>query len=502
MSLSFSKRTYFLLAFILIIGGGYFANKSLNPKEPTWITTTVELGTVQEMVSVSGFVEAKQLAELAFPSAGTVTSVMVEEGDDVLAGDILATLAATQLVAERAEAVSNLKAAEANYEKVSNGPRDETLAVANTNLKNAETNLARITAEENKKIDNARKNLLSAGLTANTEKPDEATTPPVVSGTYSCSEEGTYLLKVYSSASDSGYSYTYTGIESSGTGVVSTDQPTPLGTCGLYLQFTAGDRYQGSQWSIEIPNPRNENYTTLKNTYELVKTQAENAIKQATDALTLAQDQNSLSIAPARNEEIREALALVEQAKARVATVDTKISDRSIVAPFSGTITEVNITNGESAGTSPVITLLADNAFSLRARVPEIDITKIALDQKVESIFDAKSDEKLIGTISYISPIATQIDGVAYFETIINLDESPSWLRAGLNADVDIITKSKEEVLRLPKRFVSTRPDGSKSVLTLEDNKTATTTIEVVFTGNDSYVEVAGLTAGTVVIAP
>jgi multidrug efflux pump subunit AcrA (membrane-fusion protein) len=288
----------------------------------------------------------------------------------------------------------------------------------------------------------------------------------------------------------------------SGTGNVSFDQPAPLGECGLYLLFNEGDIYGNSKWLIALPNTRSSSYSTLNNTYNLAKTVAENAIASAENTLALAKNETNLTTAPARTEDVTGASAAVAQAQARIAAIDARISDRSIVAPFSGTITDVSITNGENAPATPVITVLAENAFTLKARVPEIDITKIAIGQMVESIFDASSNETIKGKVIYVSPIATQIDGVAYFETTILLDQTPAWLRAGLNADIDIISESKQQVLRLPKRFVINLPESKQAVLIPQGNKTATTTIEVIFVGNDSFMEISGLAEGTVVVAP
>jgi multidrug efflux pump subunit AcrA (membrane-fusion protein) len=491
-----------ILGALAAIGAAVFLLiQVLYPEAPTWTTTTVELGTVRELVSVSGFVEADRVAEIAFPSNGTVTGVLVTEGSRVEAGDILATLADAELVAERTQAASVLTAADAKYRQLVAGPRVETMTVANTSLANAKANLERVTTEENRKVDNARTALLSTGLTAVTTDPEEESAAPTISGTYQCEAEGVYTLSIYNSNAKSGYSYNYTGLES-GTGLVSTDQPTPLGTCGLYLIFASGDRYSNSEWTIEVPNTRGSSYTTLNNAYVLARTQAENAIAAAKNSLELVSSETSLTTAPARSEEVVSARAAVTEAQARVAAIDARLKDRSIVAPFAGTVTEVTITAGESAPATPVLTLLADDTFSLKARIPEIDITKIAIGQSVQAVFDAKSEETLAGTISYISPIAKQIDGVAYFEILIPLTTTPAWLRAGLNADIDITIESKEDVLRLPKRFVTTLEDGTKTVLTPDKNTTATTTIEVLFSGNDGFVEVKGIPAGTTVVAP
>ena len=93
--------------------------------------------------------EAKQIADLAFPGSGIVTAVLVEAGSQVKAGDLIATLAATNLVAERNAAYSNLVAARAAYNQLLSGPRDEAVLVSNTTLSNV---LANFTQTEKKKL--------------------------------------------------------------------------------------------------------------------------------------------------------------------------------------------------------------------------------------------------------------------------------------------------------------------------------------------------------------
>ena len=89
---------------VAILIGGYFVLEKIN-RDPLagLVTTTVERGTVESLVSVSGVTKARNTAELAFPTPGVVSKVYVREGDAVEAGTILATLGAEELVAARAQ---------------------------------------------------------------------------------------------------------------------------------------------------------------------------------------------------------------------------------------------------------------------------------------------------------------------------------------------------------------------------------------------------------------
>lgn len=495
-----ARSWYVVLAITAVLLVIFLVMQSLSDAEKALITTTVERGDVTELVSVSGFIEAKNTAALAFPATGKVTEVFVDEGSVVAAGEVLATLASAQLVAERNEASAALSLTQAQLQETLAGATSETRAVSNTKVSNAEQNLTRVSSEQAEKVQNARTALLSSGLEALSTKTDEDAAPPTISGTYSCLDEGEYQLSVYSSGGASGYSYRLSGLES-GTSEAATDQPAPLGSCGLYIQFDSDSLYNSSNWIVRIPNERSASYLSNKNSYELALQQQENAIAAAEDALALALEEANVVTASTRSEVVNQRQAAVDQARARIAAIDARLSDRSIVAPFAGVVTDVTVLPGETVTSAPVITVLAEDAFELTARIPEIDITKIALGQAVSIVFDAKSDETLAGNITYISPLATEIDGVAYFETTVTLDTEPEWIRSGLNADLDILVGAATDTLRIPKRFVVT-DDGQSSVLLKVGEAVRTQPITVEFSGNDGFVAVSGVEAGDVVVAP
>ena len=501
MRLILQSRSWYLTgAFILIAIALWLLFSVFSTKQVEYVTALVERGDIVEIVSVSGVVEAQNTAELAFPVTGIVTELFVTEGDVVEAGDVLATLASARLVAERNDAIAALQKAQADKAELIAGPRGEARTVTDTTVNNAESELARVITEQDELVENARKAMLSASLEALTADSSEDATPPVVSGSYSCDQEGTYTIEVFGSGSRSGYSYRVSGLES-GTYTAFTESAGAFGNCGLFLQFSANQNYNLSQWTIIVPNQRSSQYIANVNAYELALEQRDNAITAAENNLSLATNEATLANAAPRSEEVVRADAAIAQARAKVAVIDAELADRSIVAPFAGIITDTNILPGETAPNSPVITLLANDEFELEIRIPEIDITKIATQQNTEIIFDAQDDELILGTIDFISPLATEIDGVAYFEAMITFDTPPDWLRAGLNADVNIIVDKRENVLRLPNRFVTETETGA-TVLLPGEKMLLETPVSIGFSGNDGFVELLDLAEGTEVIAP
>ncbi len=468
--------------------------------KPTWTTTTVSRGSVTETVAVSGFVEAVDAADLSFPSAGLVTDVFVKAGDVVTAGQLLATLGSRQLVAERAAAAATLDEALAGRTELQAGPTEEERAVTSATVAAAEAALRETKQTESEKVANARAALLSNDLEATAADADEEAAPPTVSGSYACTAEGTYRLTIYRSAADSGYSYNVSGLEAT-TGKVSTDQPTPLGTCGLFVQFSANVPYGDSEWVVTVPNMRSNTYTAYKNALDIATRQQTQNVRAAEDALAIAKNEATAANAAPRVESLIKANATVQSAQARIAAIDAKIADASIAAPFAGTITSVDIVAGETANLEPVITMLGETAFTLTARIPEIDITKIVAGQHATVRFDAKSEEVYIGTIDFVSPLPTTIDGVAYFDASLTLDTTPTWIRAGLNADVDITLRTEADTIRIPERYLVRTPEGT-TVLTPQGKTTVTMPVTIQFIGNDGFAAVTGLTEGDTIVAP
>jgi multidrug efflux pump subunit AcrA (membrane-fusion protein) len=494
------RSLYITLAAILIGGAVTLIYLSSRSNNDARIVAVVDEGPVRQVVSVTGAIEAENTAEMGFAVGGIVEAVHVRKGDVVATGTPLITLNAAALQADVLDAQAAVAAARASRAELLSGATSENRAVSSASVRLREDALARTKTEEEQKVANARRTLLSGSLAAYTTDAGEKAPAPVVSGSYQCTDTGTYTITIYSSQSPSGYSARVSGLES-GTFPLSYDQPLPIGTCGLRIQISADNNYHNSVWTIDVPNTKAENYTSNKNAYDLAVDAAASAVDSATRALSVARAENAVTTAPARSEELARADAEVAQAEARLARVVATRNDATLTAPFSGTIVSVTAVAGETVTSAPVVTLLSADRYELIARIPEIDIGKLTLGQKADVVFDTAVEETLSATVDFISPSATVIDGVAYYEARLVLAALPPWLRSGLSADVDIII-SEATGLRVPKRFV-TEIGGTYSVQRADATGTlATTTIQVSLIGNDGFMAISGLRTGDTVIAP
>jgi multidrug efflux pump subunit AcrA (membrane-fusion protein) len=189
--LLFHRPLYVYIVIGIIAAVGYMV-LSLSQGDPVeLVTTTVERGTVERLVSVSGIVEAEQTAQLAFPASGIVSAVNVSPGDIVQAGDVLVTLETRILNADRADALAARARAVATRDELAAGADSNTRLTSAETVTLRETSLSTTQNTQAELIANARRTLLSSDLTAISSDPDEEAVAPIITGTYACDTEGT-----------------------------------------------------------------------------------------------------------------------------------------------------------------------------------------------------------------------------------------------------------------------------------------------------------------------
>ena len=133
------------------------------------------------------------------------------------------------------------------------------------------------------------------------------------------------------------------------------------------------------------------------------------------------------------------AQARLENAQAALKAAEAKMEDLELRAPFSGTISEVNVRQGEWINAGQAV-LVAANLADLQVETTdlnEIDAARVKVGNPVVVTFDALPGVEVNGTIKSIAPKASEGSGVNY-TVVVKLDELPELLRWGMTAFVDI----------------------------------------------------------------
>ena len=196
--------------------------------------------------------------------------------------------------------------------------------------------------------------------------------------------------------------------------------------------------------------------------------------------------------------------AQIQQAQAALESINKSMEDSKIKAPIDGTITKVNNEVGElTMQGSAVISMLGDDNFEIEVLIPESDIQKVAVNDKVEITFDAfGEDEKFIGKAYFIDPAETTVQDVIYYRVKVNFDKRDKDIKSGMTANVIITTAQRLGVLAVPSRAIIDKNGSGKYVKALgADNVVIEKKVTVGLSGDEGMIEiVSGLDVGEKVV--
>ncbi|MFC1845894.1 efflux RND transporter periplasmic adaptor subunit [Chloroflexota bacterium] len=145
----------------------------------------------------------------------------------------------------------------------------------------------------------------------------------------------------------------------------------------------------------------------------------------------------------------------VHKAELALQNYKEELLKTEILAPFDGTVVAIGVKVNDQLSaydysSITAIHLVDTITIELDGLVDEIDIFKVKMGQKATITVDALPQEELSGTVIFISPFGTEATGVVNYAVKIELDPTDADLRGGLTATADIITKKRENVLLIP----------------------------------------------------
>ncbi len=420
----------------LIIRGAVNANTSAAGE---FQTTKAARGTLTALVGATGSVHANQSTVLAWQTTGRVLEVNVVEGSKVKKGDILARLDPTSLP-------QNIILAQAD------------LVEARRALENAKSSdLARAQAELN--LAQAQEALESADNKREGQKYDRADEDVV--------DEYRSELTLAEDAYEK--------------------------TKELYDQFA--DRPESdatrARLKLELRDARlrleraqaNLNYITGKpDANEIALADAELAVAQARLA-DAQREWERLKDGPDPED--------IAAAEARVAAVEATVNLGYLIAPFDGTITKVDFQVGDQVSPNSSSIRIDDlSKMLVDVDIPEVDINRVKMGQKVTMTFDAILDKTFNGEVVEIARAGQVIQGnVSFTVTIRLLDADPSVL-PGMTAAVNITVEEVQDALLVPTRTVRLR-DGKRVVFLLRDGQAAPVEVRL-GSASDTQVQILG----------
>lgn len=477
-------------------------------------TAVVKSGQLKQYVAVTGSVQASRDATLAFQTLGAISYIDVKVGDVVNQGKVLAKLQSSDAEAGLLQAQAQLESAKATLGQLTQGSRPEEIAVKQQVVDNAKTSLDQsylalpdtirnVDATTADVVKNKLSSLFNAsGSSYNLSfvSCDQSLQSSIElnrSKIESVISEYQKKSGTISSASskdeiDSAFEQAYV-VTVATNNLVGDISKLLLSSCSL------------SNTSLDATRTTLSTVRTTMNTLFGDITTKRSALSSAKNTLSQASRDLDLMKAGTDPYKIRNQEAVVSQAEAQVASAVANLQKTVITAPFTGTISDVLATNGETVTSGKtVINMLAIDSFEIEAKVPEIDIVKVKIGAKVDVTLDAYGKSVIFpATVTRINPTATVEGSVPMYKVIVTFVGNDSRIRSGMTANVNIITEDKTNAVILPARFVQTNDDVNGTVILrknkIDENKEVTLGVR----GNDGSIEIlSGLAVGDEVVSP
>ncbi len=466
----FFKKPRNAIIAIIVIGLVLFFVFS-HKKSTTGNLITIKRGSITQEVVVTGDITSSANLSLSFNQSGNISKVNVVTGDKVKPGDVLLMEDSSVLQAQLSQAEASVAASEANLGVLKQGATEEDISVSEAQVQSAESTLSdsqksvvAVIKDAYTKADDAVHNeadqffsnpktnpqlIFSIGdeqLTINVEK-ERLNIESDFNSWNSMIENLSYSSDIHSAIKQTKL---YLGDMQS----FLTDAATALNELspsGSVTQTTI------NTWRTDVASGRTEVGTAITNL-----SSAESNLNSAEAALTVAQKELALKQAPPTPDQVAAGVAAVNQAEAQVALIQAEINQTVLRSPIAGTITNVIPKKGElvTAGET-VISVIGDNSLEVEAYVPEADVAKLSVGDKVDMNFDALPGENFTGHVVSIDPAETIISGVANYKTKVDFDNMDPRFKSGLTANLTIETQKKDGVLVIPQFAITQNDNGT-----------------------------------------
>ena len=401
-----SRQIFGLIVGVVAVSAiGFFGyQRFLAPTSTATPTPVPAVKAAAEVVSAQGFVAPQRRSDLAFRSGGRVSEVLVAEGDHVKQGQALIHLQDDQLQAAFAQAQAALDLAKANLDQVQQGARTEDIAAAEAAVRSAEAQVSAANAERDRltggataaSIAAAQAQLSSALVEQKLTQDayDKVTECVKIKGNEVCPGLGTLeeQARLRVAAANEAVNATRSALTEATKG--------------------SGKQVQAAQANVAAANAQRD----------------------------IAQAQLERLKAGATSAQIAAAQASVAQAEAGVKAAQAALNEATLIAPFDGTIAQIDTEEGQVVGSGSAIVSLADlNAWVIETDdLSEVDVINVQPDQAVTMTFDALPGVKLNGRVLTITPKAQTKRGDVTYTVKIAIDEPDSKLKWGMTGQVEI----------------------------------------------------------------
>lgn len=528
------KGFWIVVTVVLLVAGAagvyYYRNgyaNSQDAEERPLQTATVRQGSIIISASGAGTVIPAAEVDLAFRSGGLLTELLVEVGDRVEAGDVLAQVDDSQARAALVAAELQLIQAEAKLaEGLDTSPEQRELELAEANLELAQLQLDELIdwTPDEATIEQAQ-----AGLEVAEAEYEAAQNTSVWDQTTSVRIS---LAQAEQSLADAQAAYDQAWEPARDWELLMTDPTCQPGQGGAIpcTGPSKADQLQSerdsttrnlerTQQSLEVAQANyNLAWAGISSTAEL---SAWNKVLSAQASLDAAQtgpdDQQIQSAriqvlqAEISQANTQTALATtteeleltLDQARLNLEAAQKDLDETVMLAPMAGTVMAVTAQKGDYLSSGALITLADIEQPSVEVYLDETDLNSVGVGFEVEVVFDALPDETFAGQVVHVDPSLVSMQNMMMVRAVIQLDAAsyakPRIVPIGANATVEVIGGKTENALIVPVEALNEYTDGEYAVFRMVENEPVFTPVEVGLMDYSFAEIISGLAQGDIV---
>jgi len=290
------------------------------------------------------------------------------------------------------------------------------------------------------------------------------------------------------------------------------------------LAIRKGDLVKKGQLLLELWNKdltaqlaqTKSEYAAALARVDAVRNQVEIADREAarlrklrkTGAVAEKETDQAVTAAEIRKAEYTAAMATADSSRERLKVLAAELERTQLIAPFAGTVAEINGELNEyvtpsppGIATPPTVVLLDTSSFYVTAPIDEVDAPKVRVGMPARVILDAYGERHFQGKVRRIAPYVLDVEKQARtvdVEVSFHGDVAGDEFLAGYSADVEIITAVGSNALRVPSQAVV---EGNRVyVYTPADRRIHARTITIGLSNWDFTEVTGGLTEGEQVV--
>jgi len=459
---------------------------------------TLTRGDLSVTVTATGTVLPARQVPLAFEGIGVVAEVFVQAGDVVPAGTPIARLEAPELANAVAAAELALELQEIALNALLSPPRPEDLAVAEAAVAAAQAGL------------NAA---YSAGVT---NQADVAALQAELARNQLWQAQLQRDIAALPSASGSG-----TGFSVDLGGLLPADLAGQVDPAVVAQANAAINQALAQTFTLPDLSALTGGFSGGSAAGSLVQAelgvqvadaQAAAAASANPNAGSVAQADAALRTAQAQLDRLRNgateadrrlAQLGVEQARLAVEQARLTLDRLLLVAPFAGTVAQINVRVGELPPQQQAAAVLVDaSRLFVDLAIDETDIVRIMPGQPVTLRLDALPDTPIAGTVTRTAAAPTIVGQLVTYPVRVGLDAADQPVRIGMSATATIIVDELTAALLLPNRFIRIDRDSGRAFVVVETAPGMFSEVPVTL-GRRGVTEteiVSGLTEGQLIV--